>query len=53
MISGGSPVIFVARPISALFMGAALLAYLRQRFVGCGSAGVLAGQEARVGLVPS
>src|SRR6266850_2015427 len=28
MISGGSPIIFVARPISALFMGAALLAYL-------------------------
>ena len=28
MLSGGSPVIFVSRPISALFMGAALLAYL-------------------------
>lgn len=53
MLSGGSPVIFVSRPISALFMGAALLAYLTPALRWFWKRWRAAGQEARVGPVPS
>jgi putative tricarboxylic transport membrane protein len=53
MLSGGSPVIFVSRPISALFMGAALLAYSTPALRWFWKRWRAAGQEARVGPVPS
>ena len=53
MISGGSPVIFLSRPISAVFMGAALLAYLTPVLRWFSRRWRAPGHEATVGPIPS